>query len=405
MSGGDLDVTGGQGGIEVAVEDLRRAVVSLRRTAEAVAQCTPRETDVSLPTPAAPAVGADWGLGARVLGSPIDLLPLVGRCRRELGDLVIDIAGAIARLHELADSVASAAGTYERGEAAVRELVDGLHSQAMTTAWLISELTGQAFGLLDEGWGWDVEVTPVSVTQSSPVSPSADWLLSGLDGLSHEGSVRVVEVPVADGSTTWVVQVPGTHGGVLRGGEVPMDWPANVSLMLRDTSASKIAAAKALTRAQGGRSQPGDRVVLVGFSQGGLVAASLASDPDFGSRYRVSHVLTAGSPIDEFPIPDSTAVLSLQQRGDPVHQLDVSPPPERGNWTTVTSSAAATTTGWFRFHDLRLYRGVAARADGSRDVSLTTWGRGVAPALAPAAGSKAVVHEFRSKRRWQNRDS
>ncbi|MFC7489923.1 MULTISPECIES: hypothetical protein [unclassified Knoellia] len=401
----DLGVTGGAEGIEVGIEDLRRASASLQRASDAVVKATPRETGVELPTPGVPVVGPDWGLGTRVLGAPTDLVPLVARCRHDLDDLVADVASAVERLRRLSREVASAAATYEWAEAAVRGLIDGVHVQAMATAWLVTELTGQAFGLLDEGSGWDVGVVPVSQTRSSPVIASADWLLSGLEGLSHDGSVRVVEVPVADGTTTWVVQVPGTHGGLWRGDEVPMDWPANVSLMLRNTGASKIAATKALEQAQRGRSRPGDRVVLAGFSQGGIVAAALASDPDFGRRHRVSHVVTAGSPIDQFPIPVSTTVLSLQHRADPVHALDVSPPPGRRHWTTVTSGAATTATGPFRFHDLPLYRRVAARADRSGDVSLTAWKRGAAPALTPAAGSRAVVHEFRSERRWQNRDS
>lgn len=400
--GGGLDVTGGAGGIEVAVGDLRVAAAGMRRAAESVSLATPRESGIEVQTPLAPTVGPDWGLGARALGAPIDIAPLVGRCRRDLADLIADVARATERLRDLADSVSSAAATYEWVEGAARRLVAGVHAQAMGSAWLITRLTGQAFGVLDEGDGWEVALTPTEPRREVPVPHSAESLLAGMDSLGTQGRVRVIELPCADGSTTWVVQVPGTHGGIEGGGEIPMDWPANVSLMLEATSASKVAAATALERAQAGRAGPRDRVVVAGFSQGGIVAAALASDPEFSRRHRVTHVVTAGSPIDEFPVPDSTSVLSLQQRGDPVHVLDVSPPPGRRSWTTVTSSATA--SGVFRFHDLALYRRVAAQADRSPDVSLRAWRRDLAPALAPAAGSKPVVHEFRSERRWQNRD-
>lgn len=401
----DLEVTGGKGGIEVAVGDLRAAAARMRRAAESIARVTPRESDIELPTAMAPAVGPDWGLGARALGASIDLVPLVGRCRRDLHDLISDVGGALERLRELADSVSSAATNYEWVEETARDLVAGVHAQAMGIAWLVSNVTGRAFGVLDEGDGWDVVVTPVEPRGAVPVPTSAESLLTGIDSLGVEGRVRVIELPCADGSTTWVMQVPGTHGGIESGGEVPMDWPANVSLMLAATSASKVAAVKALEQAQAGRAGPRDRVVVAGFSQGGIVAAALATDPEFNRRHRVTQIVTAGSPVDEFPIPGSTSVLSLQQAGDPVHVLDVSPPPGRGNWTTVTSTAAATAKGVFRFHDLGLYRRVAAQADRSPDVSLAAWRRDLAPALAPAAGAKPVVHEFRSERRWQNRDS
>ena len=172
---------------------------------------------------------------------------------------------------------------------------------------------------------------------------SADSLLAGLESLGDresEGGVRVIELAASDGTTTWVVQVPGTHGGWFEGGAVPMDWPANVSLMLSATSASKVARrAGAGAGAVGGRAGPRDRVVLVGHSQGGIVAAALASDPAFTRHHRVSHVVAAGSPIDDFPIPASTQVLSLQHDTDPVHALDLSPPPDRRSWTTVETTA------------------------------------------------------------------
>ena len=387
------------------MEDLRAAAVSLRRSAEAVIHVTPRDATLVLPTSVAPAGGPDWGLGARVLGAPIDLAPLVGRCRRDLGDLICDVTGAVERLGELADSVSRAAATYEWGEGAVRRLVAGMHADAMASAWLLTELTGHSVGLLDEGTGWDVELTPTAPLSDVAMPTSTTSLLTGVDSLGSDGRVRVIELPVADGSRTWVLQVPGTHSpgvqGWFDGGEIPMDWPANVSLMLRATSASKVAAAKALDLAQAGRARSGDRVIIVGHSQGGIVAAALASDPAFTRGRRVSQVLTAGSPIDAFPIPSSTSVLSLQHATDAVPMLDVAPPPDRRNWTTVTAAAPP---GVFA-HALRGYATTAGRAERSGDVSLRQWQAGLGPALTAAPGSMPVVHEFRSRRRWQNRDS
>ncbi|KRE42343.1 alpha/beta fold hydrolase [Knoellia sp. Soil729] len=401
----DLRITGGAGGVEVAIDDLRRAATTIRNIAEAVVRVTPRDASLELPAPTVGMGGADWGLGARALGAPIELLPLVARCRHDLAGVISDVAGAVVRLRQLAESASSSAATYEWGESAVRGLVAGLHAQAVATAWLLTEVTGQSVGLLDEGTGWDVEVTPAAPLAKVPTPTSTASLLVGVESLGRDGRVRVVELPAADGTTTWVLQVPGTHApglqGWFEGGEVPMDWPANVSLMLRATSASKVAAAKALDLAQAGRGRPGDRVVIVGHSQGGIVAAALASDPSFTAEHRVSHVVTAGSPIDAFPIPDSTSVLSVQHTNDAVPMLDVVPPPDRGSWTTVAALAPAGVLA----HDLRGYVTTAGRAQRSGDSSLRQWRAGLAPALAPAPASTAVVHEFRTRRRWQNRDS
>lgn len=390
----DLEVTGGLGGVEVAVDDLRRAAARLRVVAEVVASAAP---------------GA-WHTAPLLLLSPstelAHLLVRAGVASRSAHHRVREVS---ERLIELSVSTDRAAAAYAAAEQSARDLVAGLHDQAMAIAWLVSEATGRAFGLLDEGEGWDVVVTRVAAQDCVPSPTSTDALLAGVGSLgdaSSRGGVRVVEVAAADGTTTWVVQVPGTHGGWAAGGTVPMDWPANVALMLGATSASKVAAARALELAQAGRAGPRDRVVLVGHSQGGIVAAALASDPEFARRHRVSHVLTAGSPIDDFPVPDSTEVLSLQHRADPVHALDVSPPPDRRSWTTVEASvrmgaAEHLTAG---AHALSAYRATAARVDRSGDVSLRTWRAGLAVALPQAAGAQPVVHEFRAERRWQNRD-
>ncbi|KGN43124.1 PGAP1-like alpha/beta domain-containing protein [Knoellia aerolata] len=400
----DLEVVGGLGGLEVAVEDLRRAAAGLRRCAAVLDDWLGPNWEV-----------APW-LSLHVPPVP-PALPLlsavtvqVTRARAESGELRRWVASTAVRLRDLADATARAADGFEAVEARNRALVGAVHDQAMVVARIVTAATGRAFGLLDEGTGWEVAVTAARTRDGVvvPVPTSAETLLAGVESLAVEGRVRVVEVPTADGSTTWVVQVPGTHGSWFEGGSVPMDWPANVSLMLAATSASAVAATTALDRAQAGRARPGDRVVLVGHSQGGLVAAALASDPAFGRRHRVTHVVTAGSPIDEFPIPASIDVLSLQHRGDPVHALDVSPPPDRRTWTTVVATPAARSLpngGPVAAHALGAYRSTAAAVDRSDDVSLQRWRAGVAPALTSRTGSVPVVHEFRSERRWHNRDS
>ena len=390
----DLEVTGGAGGLEVAVEELRRAAAGLRRCAAVVED----------------ELGPDWEVASwLLLRAPPDVAAQVARAWSESGELRRRVWAAVVRLRDLAESTGRAADSYESAEERNRALVDAVHEQAVVVALLVTAATGQAFGLLDEGTGWDVVVTPAApVVPVVPVPTSAESLLAGVESLGSEGRVRVVELPAADGTTTWVVQVPGTHGSWFEGGRVPMDWPANVSLMLAATSASSVAAATALDRAQAGRAGPGDRVVLVGHSQGGIVAAALASDPGFRRRHRVTHVVAAGSPIDQFPIPAATEVLSLQHRGDPVHVLDVSPPPDRASWTTVLATpvgAAPTRRRPLAAHDLSGYRATAAAADRSNDVSLHRWRAGLAPVLEARAGSAPVVHEFRSQRRWQNRDS
>jgi pimeloyl-ACP methyl ester carboxylesterase len=64
---------------------------------------------------------------------------------------------------------------------------------------------------------------------------------------------------------------------------------------------------------------PDDPVMLVGFSQGGIMAGHLAA---YNSDYNWDAVVVAGAPIDSMPIPSSTTVVSVQHDGDLVPRLD-----------------------------------------------------------------------------------
>ena len=62
--------------------------------------------------------------------------------------------------------------------------------------------------------------------------------------------------------------------------------------------------------------------MLTGHSLGGIAAASLAADSGFTSRFHVTSVVTAGSPIARIDVPASVTVLSLEHEQDVVPMLD-----------------------------------------------------------------------------------
>ena len=77
--------------------------------------------------------------------------------------------------------------------------------------------------------------------------------------------------------------------------------------------------------------------MLVGHSQGGILAAALVSDPAFRAGNRVTHVVTSGAPVGLFPVPASTRVLSIEHADDPVSRLDLTPNPSGQSWTTLVA--------------------------------------------------------------------
>jgi hypothetical protein len=242
--------------------------------------------------------------------------------------------GEALALDALALHLRAASRVYAEVEAAVAALSAGVRSG--------SDLAGRG-GWLDDRTTVPV-VTPVPATLAVDVThgfgSAADLVAAGegLDG----GRVRVVEVARGDGGSAWVVVVPGTQEWAPRPGENPFDLTTDVRALTGGgtVAAAGVAIALAAARSRAGpRSTPADPVLLVGHSQGGILAAALASDPGFRQRNAVTHLVTTGAPVGLFPVPRGTRVLSVERRDDPVPRLDLSPNPDSTSWVTVRAPA------------------------------------------------------------------
>lgn len=158
--------------------------------------------------------------------------------------------------------------------------------------------------------------------------------------------IEVVEVLDEDGRRVgWRVILPSTQdwqdGGWIVGQDNTDDLGAlndldsNLALMLTPSqqAAYERAVYQAMLAAGVG---PDDPVMLTGWSQGGILAGTLASDPKF--PFNVQAIFVSGAPIDAMDIPDSVSVMSVQHIGDVVPLLDgpISAPPHSGpNWVTL----------------------------------------------------------------------
>jgi hypothetical protein len=99
--------------------------------------------------------------------------------------------------------------------------------------------------------------------------------------------------------------------------------------------------------------EPGARVLLVGHAQGGVTAAEIAAAAS-SERFTIDQVITAGAPSAQVPrIPDSTTVLALEDRADPVALLG----------SLINAAVAHRLTG---VYDGGARRGTAAYAAGGR---------------------------------------
>lgn len=231
-------------------------------------------------------------------------------------------------------------------------------------------------------------------TMTVPPGGFAD-LVGGLDyrnGQSDAGKPDEIDVRVithADGTKAYVVDIPGTKEWDGPGQFSPYlnDLGTNIHVMGGDVTTREQAIADALHRAG---ASPTDPVMLVGHSQGGMVAAQAAHDTGTGAfHYNVTHVVTAGSPIGTTDVPSNVQVLSLENQHDIVPHLDATDNPDRPNRTTVTFDTQRGTIG--DNHSTRLaYLPAAQALDHSSDPSVAAY-RASASAFLPGAGSGSTV--------------
>ncbi|WP_029088531.1 hypothetical protein [Brevibacterium album] len=151
----------------------------------------------------------------------------------------------------------------------------------------------------------------------------------GLDN----GQVRVEQIR-GSGGPRWIVYVPATTSGALRPGRATTDMASNLETASGRSSAQHETVRQAMRRA-GVRG--GQEVMMVGYSQGGIVAASLLEDEEFREDYDVSALFTVGSPVSDFAVPAEVDTLSVEHRQDLVPLLDGDGNPDGRHWTTVTA--------------------------------------------------------------------
>ncbi|MFJ4038986.1 hypothetical protein ACIPVB_13005 [Microbacterium sp. NPDC090007] len=140
-------------------------------------------------------------------------------------------------------------------------------------------------------------------------------------GVADATTIDIKKIRGADGGERWIVSLPSTQDWQLGPDTGAVnDRDSNVALMM-DNAAARTVYERAVLEAMSDAGIPrGSDVVLTGFSQGGIMAANLASDRTF--PYNTVGVVTNGSPIDSFDIPSNIPVYAFQHVTDLVPALD-----------------------------------------------------------------------------------
>lgn len=136
---------------------------------------------------------------------------------------------------------------------------------------------------------------------------------------------------------------------------------------------------------------PSEPVLLMGHSEGGMVAVEVAREAARSGEFHVTHVVTAGAPIARLAPPAAVRVLALENDGDVVPHCDGADNPGRINETTVR--VHRNTGDVEKNHDLeRSYVPAAGDVDASTDAAVRSYLSGVRPYLAGTGVRTEVFH-------------
>jgi pimeloyl-ACP methyl ester carboxylesterase len=242
---------------------------------------------------------------------------------------------------------------------------------------------------------------PTTLGRPVPTPRTESDVLGRIPALEREialrgtGAVEILRTTATDGSRHWTVVIPGTQNPWAGGGN-PMDNETNLRAMAGLRTDMAVGVAAAMHQVGIARGEP---VALVGHSQGGLVATRLAADPVLGREFRISTVLTAGSPVATVKVPASVEVLSLEHVQDPVVGLDGAPNEPAANHVTVAVGGPEPPT-LGDAHRLPGYRAAADLLPGIQDPAVEQWltrSRDAMGATEQGARTDSLVFEIRRR--------
>ena len=262
------------------------------------------------------------------------------------------------KINYLMQALETAANEYFDGEALVaKQLTDiGLVSAPLIAGGLLA--VANDAGLLRE------HLNRVTVAQTDSFLRSAPKNLAEL-ALRTRLNYQPGQISIERYGQSFVVYIPGTQTWNPISGANPLDFTSNMQAMLGPgLAASEVGVQKALAKAGAG---PDAKVVLVGHSQGGMIAANIAKKDK-----RVKALVTFGAPIGQVAAEIKVPVVALEHANDIVPKLGLKANPLAENMVTVVREQPISQPidALVEAHDISNYIKTAEMADESQEFGL-----------------------------------
>jgi len=239
--------------------------------------------------------------------------------------------------------------------------------------------------------GGSVSISRYAPSWGRQPPPSIGSMLDRVGDLEDQptASIAVQRVTSTGGVVRYVVVLSGMRS--MTSTSDPEDLLGSGAALVRTTTNYTTCVREAIDTAL---VPHGAEVLLVGHSEGGIVAMDLAGDPAFnGARVRVKQVVAAGAPISSMPVADGsgTRVLSIENVNDIVTHLDAADPPaSQQSVERLTYRFADDEHNIVASHDVSLYARRAVVLTDSPNPLIAD----VQAALRPFMGGSATTTVF-----------
>lgn len=298
---------------------------------------------------------------ANILQGQVEITDFLNNPLKRIG-LALELPAVRERIDCLMQALETAANEYFDGEALVaKELTDtGLLSAPLIAGGLLA--VANDAGLLRE------HLDRVQITQLKNLRRFAPTSIAELAARTRLTD-KPGQITVERYGQNFVVYIPGTQTWNPVAGTNPLDFTSNMQAMLGPgLAASELGVQKALAASGAG---PQSKVVLVGHSQGGMVAANLAK-ASAKKDGRIKALVTFGAPIGQIASELKLPVIALEHSNDIVPKLGLKANPMLENMVTVAREVPISEPidALVEAHDMQNYNKTAKLADESQELGL-----------------------------------